>query len=266
MTTCVGFQGEAGAFSEEAALALFGDGTPCVGLHTFDELVEAVDDGVVEAGLIPCENVIYGSIARTYDLLALHPRVRIVDETVHPIVQTLIGLPGATLDGITRISSHPVAIEQCRTFLRGLSGVRVDVAEDTAGAVRAVIERGDPREAAIGPALAAQRYGGVVLDPSVHDDPENATRFFAIEKNGKPRRNLGRACIAMELPHRAGSLYEALGAIARHGLNLRSLVARPTRARAFEYTFYVELDCASRELLQQLVAELPGETRSLGWY
>lgn len=266
MTVRVGFQGEAGAFSEEAALGLFGDGTPCVGLHTFDDLVDAVDNESVDAGLIPCENVIYGSIARTYDLLALHPRVRIVDETVHPIVQALIGLPGASLEGITRVSSHPVAIEQCRTFLRGLSGVRVDVAEDTAGAVRTVIERGDPHEAAIGPALAAQRYGGQVLRPSVHDDPENATRFFAIERDGKPRRKLGRACIAMELPHRAGSLYEALGAIARNGLNLRSLVARPTRARAFEYTFYVELDCGSESDLAALLDELPGETRSLGWY
>lgn len=266
MSLRVGFQGEAGAFSEEAALALFGSDVACKGFPTFDDLVEAVDGDAVDMGLIPCENVIYGSIARPYDLLALHPRVRIVDETVHAIVQALIGLRGARVEQLMRITSHPVAIEQCRVFLRGLSGVLVEPVEDTAGAVRAVIERGDPCEAAIGPALAAQRYGGEVLLPAVHDDPENATRFFAIERDGKPRRNLGRACIAVDLPHRSGSLHEALGMIASRGYNLRSLIARPARGRPFEYTFYLELDCKSEELLTALLGDLPGHARSFGWY
>jgi len=264
----VGFQGEPGAFSEEAALALFGDATDCTGFRTFDDLVESVDTRAVEAGLIPCENAIYGSIARTYDLLAEHPGIRITDETTHVIVQSLIGLPTAKIETIERIISHPVALEQCRSFLRKLPHVQVEPVDDTAGAVRMVSELYDPRIAAIGPALAAKRYGVKVLNPSVHDDIANVTRFFVIEHadTAKPRRNLGRACIALDLPHRSGSLYHALGTIAERNLNLRSLVARPARTQPFEYTFYLELDCPQKETVVELLDVLPGETRLFGWY
>jgi prephenate dehydratase len=264
----IGFQGEPGAFSEEAALALFGDGTECEGFRTFDDLVEAVDTRAVTAGLIPCENAIYGSIARTYDLLAQHPGIRITDETMHHIVQSLIGLPTAKIETIERIISHPVALEQCRSFLRQLRNVQVEAVDDTAGAVRMVSELYDPRIAAIGPALAAKRYGVKIINPSVHDDIENVTRFFVIERveTAKPRRNLGRACIALDLPHQAGSLYQALGTVAERSLNLRSLVARPNRARPFEYTFYLEVDCPQEAMLAELLPALSGETRLLGWY
>jgi prephenate dehydratase len=261
----VGFQGEAGAFSEEAALVLFGEVT-CVGYPTFDALVDAVDRGEVELGLLPCENAIYGSIARSYDLLAEHENVRIVDETVHTIAQMLVGTPGSRLDAIERVESHPVALEQCRVFLQNHPQMSTKIVEDTAGAIRTIVERGDPRVAAIGPALAAQRYGGVILARDIHDDLENATRFFVIAKNPVSRRNLGRACVAFRLEHRAGSLRDALGLLADRGLNLRSLVARPARARPFEYAFYIEFDCPREDVLAQLVEEIGLGARVLGFY
>ncbi|MGC2244083.1 MAG: prephenate dehydratase domain-containing protein, partial [Candidatus Aquilonibacter sp.] len=109
----VGFQGEPGAFSEEAAAGLFG-AIESRGYPTFDALVDAVDAGEVPCGLLPCENSIHGPVTRAYDLLYAHPRVAIIDETVHRIVQTLIGIEGASLDDIRRVESHPVALEQCR--------------------------------------------------------------------------------------------------------------------------------------------------------
>jgi prephenate dehydratase len=261
----VGFQGESGAFSEEAAIALLGD-IPTCGYLTFDALIEAVDAREVDMGLLPCENSIHGAVARAYDVLYVHPDVAIVDETVHRIVQTLVGAPGAALPNLARIESHPVAIEQCRRFLNGLAEVEVVAVADTAGAVRSVVASGDPSRAAIGPEAAARRYGGIVLADAIQDEPENYTRFFLIQRGGQPRRQLGRAVVAFALPHEPGSLHHALGLFAGRGLNLRSLLARPQPKRPFEYVFYAEFDCPGRPEAEHIAGALSSSARLLGWY
>ena len=261
----VGFQGESGAFSEEAARALLGDVT-CTGYPTFEELVAAVDRTEVATGVIPCENAIHGPIARTYDLLAAHPHVRIIDEAVHAIAQQLIGIPGATLDAVRTVRSHPVALEQCRIFLSTLPGAAVEPVNDTAAAVRRMMDAGDKSVAAIGSTLAAQLYGGEILARNVHDDPENVTRFFVVARDGKPRRPPTRACVAFQLAHRPGSLHDALGALAERGLNMRSLLARPLRARPFEYAFYIEFECPNSEALDGLLGSIDGSANVLGFY
>lgn len=265
MSLHVGFQGEPGAFSEEAAIALFGQART-TGFQSFDALVQAVESGQVELGLLPCENTIYGPIARAYDLLLLHPGVHIVDETTHRVVQALIGVPGAQIDTVECVASHPVALEQCRAFLARHPSIQVRTVDDTAGAVREVVERADRRFAAIGPALAARRYGAQILADAIQDDAENLTRFFAIARDPAPRRNLGRACLAFGLPHEPGSLYTALGKLASRSLNLRSLVARPTRANPFEYTFYAEIECPPQFDVAALAQELSPQARVLGRY
>ncbi len=261
----VGFQGEPGAFSEEAVTGLFGV-VETRGYQDFDALVEAIDTAEIPFGLLPCENSIHGPVTRAYDLLYAHPQVRIVDETVHRIVQNLIGVPGTRLDHLRRVESHPVALEQCRKFLATLPDLQVVPVADTAGAVRDVLRRGDPSVAAIGPAASAQRYGGAILADAVQDEPENYTRFFAIAREGAPRRRLGRAVLAIVLPHQPGSLHAALGAFAERELNLRALVARPLPGRPFEYIFYAELDCPDEAGVGAVATSIGAETRLLGWY
>jgi prephenate dehydratase len=261
----VGFQGEPGAFSEEAACALFG-AVETRGYPTFDALVEAVECGELPCALLPCENSIHGPVARAYDLLYAHPHVRIVDETVHRIVQALIGVPGARLEDVRRVESHPVALEQCRRFLAGLAGIEVCAVADTAGAVRSVAAGGERSRAAIGPATTAVRYGGVLLADAVQDETENYTRFFAIARDGEARRRLGRATLAFVLPHRMGSLYAALGVFAEQGLNLRALLARPLPGRPFEYIFYAELDCPEEAASAVVMEAVSADARLLGWY
>jgi len=298
MTEVVGFQGESGAFSEAAAFELFG-AVDTLGFTTFDELVAAVDSGVVDAGVIPCENTIYGSIARTYDLLSAYREVRIVGETTYAITQALIGCPGAEVAALENVASHPVALEQCREFLAAHPGLRVRTVADTAGSVREMMEAGDPRSAAIGPAPAAARYGATVLIANVQDDVENVTRFFAIARDGggpsttvaslptlgmtksagshadesasshadeSASSRAGKACVALDLPHETGSLHAALGELASRGANLRSLVARPARERAFHYRFYVEFDCVDGATLSALEAHFGGRMQLLGRY
>ena len=260
----VGFQGEPGAFSEEAVAGLF-ESVETHGYATFDALVEAVDAAEIPMALLPCENSIHGPVTRAYDLLYAHPSVRIVDETVHRIVQTLIGVPGATLAHVCRVESHPVALEQCRRFLASLDGVDAVPVADTAGAVRDIVLRGDRACAAIGPGACAQRYGGIVIADAIQDQAENYTRFFAIAKNAGPRRRLGRAVLAFVLPHRPGSLHAALGAFAERDFNLRALVARPLPSRPFEYVFYAELDCPDETEAEAMVAKI-GACKLLGWF
>ena len=263
--TNVGFQGEPGAFSEEAASALFSP-PQLRGYRTFDALVEGVANREVEYGLLPCENTIAGSIARAYDLLFVHPEISIVDETTHRVEQTLIGTNGATLTSLETVASHPVALDQCRRFFREHPHIAPAVVDDTAGAVRTIVERGDPRHGAIGPALAAERYGASILARGVADDSENFTRFFVIARDRPPRRHHGRATLSFVLPHKSGSLHGALGAIAERGMNLRSLVARPLPKRPFEYVFHVDLEAATEAEIHDLAACFGSDARVLGWY
>jgi len=266
MTVSVGYQGEPGAFSEEAAIALLGTRIHTRGYRTFEDLVVAADSGELHYGLLPCENTIFGQIAEAYDLLGRYPRVTIVDETTHLVRQCLIGLPGATLSKLERVASHPVALEQCRHFLTTHPQLRITATEDTAGAVRAITESADPRAAAIGPALAAERYGAIVLQNAIQDDADNTTRFFLIAPTEtKPRRALGRACLALTLQNSPGSLYRALTPIANAGLNLRALLARPNREHPFEYRFYLEIDAHAGEL-ETITAALGPQARVLGRY
>jgi prephenate dehydratase len=265
--TSVGFQGEPGAFSEEAVLALVPDAEPR-GFQNFDALVEAVDRGRVSLGLLPVENSIYGQIARSYDLLSAHPGLHIVDETVHHVIQALIGTQDSSVETLREVRSHPVALEQCRRFLEAHPQINPVAVDDTAGAVREIIQEGDPRVGAIGPGSSAGRYGAKVLVASVQDDPDNFTRFFLISRESTPRRHLNRACVAIGLlrSDKPGTLRDALSAFADESINLRSIVSRPSRSGPFTYRFYCEVDGVDQPRLARALERIAGESTVLGSY
>jgi prephenate dehydratase len=263
--SCVGFQGEPGAFSDEAARLLVAD-TQTLGYRTFDELIAGVDRGAVDFALLPVENSIYGAIARSYDLLWEFPALRIVDEIVFPVVQNLIGTPDATLADIAEVRSHPVALEQVRRLFQAFPAWRRTVVDDTAAAVAQVVAAGDKTVAAIASAFAAQRYNAQILRAAVQDDDDNFTRFYLLQRDGTARRSLGRACVALELANTPGSLRNGLSAFADRDINLRSLVSRPSRTRAFSYRFYCEIDGVDEERLRAALAAIDGDTRIFGIY
>jgi prephenate dehydratase len=262
----VGFQGEPGAFSEEAANNLVPGAQPR-GYRTFWMLIAAVDGGEVDAALLPIENSISGQISANYDLLWMHPMLTIVDETVHRVVQSLLGVMGATIEGIREVRSHPVALEQCGRLFAAHPGWERTVVDDTAGAVREIVAQNDPGVAAIGSRSAANRYGASILAEAVQDNPENFTRFFLVRRNDGESRAGARACVALALADRPGSLRDALSAFADQDLNLRSLVSRPAPdAGPFKYRFYCEIDRAEPAALTRALAEIDGESRILGAY
>lgn len=262
----IAFQGEAGAFSDDAARTLVA-GAETVGYGTFDDAAGAVQSDVADYALLPVENSISGSVPRVYDLLWSDERLSIVDEIVYRVVQNLIALPGARLDTLRQVRSHPVALEQCRNFLRAHVQLQPIIVADTAGAVRELVRAGDPSGAAIASALAAERYGARVLVPAIQDTAENFTRFFLLQRDGTARNvTPSRACVALSLANRAGSLRDALAAFADAGLDLRTLVSRPSLERPFTYRFYCEVAHARRAKLDAALARIDGDGRVLGWY
>jgi prephenate dehydratase len=261
----VAFQGEAGAFSDDAARTLV-PGAETLGYGTFDDAFAAAQRGDVEFALLPVENSISGSVPRVYDLLWADDRLSIVDEIVYRVVQNLIGIGAATVETLRDVRSHPVALEQCRAFLSAHPNLHPTIVADTAGAVREIAGLGDPSIGAIASALAAERYGARVLAPAIQDVDANFTRFFLLQRDGAPRRTPSRACVALSLANRPGSLRDALAAFADAGLDLRTLVSRPSLDVPFTYRFYCEIARVEPEQLAAALSRVDGAGRVLGFY
>ena len=257
----VGFQGEAGAFSDAAARRLR-PGAETRGYVSFDLLMAAVDAGDVDAALLPVENSIAGPIARSYDLLWDYRSLHAVAETAFPVEMNLIGTPGSDEARIREIRSHPVALEQIHRFAGTHPEWKRVAVADTAGAVAEIVALGDPAVAAVGPALAAELYGGTVLRRAIQDDARNFTRFYLLER--APGRGGSLGCVAIEVENRPGTLRDALSAFADRGLDLRSLVARPNHIDPFHYRFFFEIGEVDRDRLDAALAALDGPSRVIG--
>ncbi len=248
----IAYQGEAGAFSEAAALAHL-EGVRPVGQGTFREVFEAVQRGRAAWGLVPVENSQAGSILDVYDLVLEYP-LRVVGECYWRVDQCLLTRPGARLKDIRRVHSHPQALMQCEAYL-ARHRWHVVVRHDTAGAAAWVAARGRRADAAIAGHHAAARYGLQVLVERIQTVPENVTRFFVLAPRGPQslaprwRRRPSRArktSIAFTTRHLPGALHRALGCFARRRLNLTKLESRPSRARPWEYIFYLDFEDPGR--------------------
>src|ERR1019366_3715824 len=178
----VAFQGERGAFSEEAAVKLLGEQIELVPRPTFEAMFATIEEGAADFVLAPVENSLYGSVYQCYDLL-LESKLTILAEVVVPIVHNLIGPPGATFEQVRIVQSHPVALAQCTRFFEQHPAIERAVAEDTGGSVREVVSAADPSRAAIASRRAAKIYGGLILKSHLEDHPENYTRFLLLSRS-----------------------------------------------------------------------------------
>lgn len=242
--TEVVYQGVPGAFSEDAAVAFLGEAAPREAVPRFDDVFDAVASSRARYGVVPIENTLAGSVHAVYDLLR-EKDVRIVGETIVRVSHALVGVPGATIEGLRKVWSHPVALAQCEAFLRAHPSIEPVAALNTAGAIAEVIARGSPDEAAIGSRRAAARYGGAVLRAPLEDDPENWTRFLLLARRDEPERPAEpgprKTSLVFSLAHRPGSLREALSVFADRGLDLTRIESRPLKGRPFEYAFHADV-------------------------
>jgi prephenate dehydratase len=181
----IAFQGERGAFSEEAAVKLLGERIALVPRPTFRALFASLDEDLADFILAPIENSIAGTVQEAYELLRQHA-LSVCDEVVFPIVLNLIGCPGASFGNVRTAESHPVALAQCQRFFANHPEIEAITAQDTAGSVASVIARGDQTRAAIASRRAAEVYGGIILQEHLEDQQENYTRFLLLA--GTPNR------------------------------------------------------------------------------
>src|SRR6059036_2428707 len=243
----IGFQGEAGAYSEEALFLLHPD-AQSRGFREFSDVARAVLDGQVDLGLLPIENSLVGSIATNYDLIA-DSRLAIVGEVVTAVHHCLLAVPGASRASLARVLSHPVALAQCERFLRGLAGVEIVAFYDTAGAAAEVARCRDPALGAVAGALAGRRYGLAVAAERIENEPHNQTRFLVVARDPvSPAPGVAaKTTLRLKLPHRPGTLARALAPFADAGLNLTKLESRPDRATPWQYLFYLDVEARAAE-------------------
>ncbi len=243
----IAIQGEPGSFSHEAALRASPEATilPCaLSAEVFAHVVE----GRVDAAVIPIENSLAGSVVEHYDLLLTHD-VAVESELLLRIRHNLISVPGATLERIRQVYSHPVALAQCRIFFERNPTIEAIPFYDTAGSVKRLMELRDRSAAAIASAQAASHYGGEILLSGIEDDAENYTRFFLIRRTGSvvEHPNSDKVSLAFTVENRPGTLVAALKGFASLGTNLTKLESRPVRGKPWQYVFYADYQLSTPE-------------------
>ena len=263
----VAYQGEAGAYSEEGAMALF----PHAELRPFSSIrkvFEAVEVGRVDLGLVPMDNSQAGSINETYDLFLKHG-LHLVGETVVRVDHCLLALPGSHIDDLVEVISHPQAIAQSEEFLNSLS-VSIRAGYDTAGAAKRIFEDKLEGTAAIASRRAGEIYGLEVLAEKIQTYPDNYTRFGALSRSPESLSDPNKSSLVFGVGHVAGSLYRCIGAFAERHLSLSKLESRPRAGRPWEYVFYVDVEAPAAEpaMIEALaeVSEHATFTRLLGSY
>ncbi len=277
----VAYQGEPGAFSEEAVHAFFGDSIDAQAVPAWRSVFEAVRDGGANAGVVAIESSLAGSIRETYDLLSefYDDGIRIVGETSVPVRLALVALPGQSIDEIQRVYSHAQALAQADEFLRARNW-QVLTTYNTAGAARMIAEKSDRGAAAIASPRVAELYGLEILADNVQTGDENRTRFAILARDGAKLSADGPSSPADDGPRQTtlvfavrnvpGSLHRCLGTFAARGVNLSRLESRPTRSARWEYLFWVDVDADESDPdCAAAIEALRGETqmvRILGSY
>ncbi|MCB0720108.1 MAG: prephenate dehydratase [Bacteroidetes bacterium] len=282
-TLSVGYQGETGAYSEEAVEKLF-PGSTAIAHQNFDDVFAGVVDGALDAGVVPIENSLFGSVHVNYDHLREFD-VRIVAEAQVRIRHNLMALRGATLEGINEVRSHPQALGQCKVFLRtNLPQARVHASYDTAGAAKEIALGHSPTVAAIASVRAAEHYGLEILASGIESNHQNYTRFLALvpaARAGERAGAGGPSAASTTVAHKTslvyamhstvpGALFNSLAVFASRNIDLLKIESRPLVGTPGSYLFYLDLDGRVEEesvanALQQL-AESTDYIKVMGSY
>jgi prephenate dehydratase len=236
----VAYAGQDGSHAESALESLYPERAKTLAVTTFRAVVHAVENGEADRGVLAIENTLIGSVGETHDLL-YESALTIVDEVRLPIRHCLVGQPGARVDSLRVIRSHPAALDQCRDLLAGLPGAVAIAAATTAEAARLVATAKEPTEAAIASERAAELQGLAVLAADVGDDSDVFTRFVAVASHLRLDRGQAdadwRIAFSFLTDHQPGALMRVLAPFERHGLDLIQLVSRPLPRNPWRYRF-----------------------------
>ena len=236
----VAFQGERGAYSEEAIISFFNSDVIVSPYTTLFDTFESVKKKIVDFAVVPIENSLEGSVNETYDLL-LSTDLKVQGEIILRIQHSLISRPEIKIGNIRTVYSHPQALAQCRKFLRNL-GVTPVATYDTAGSVKIIREKKSNGIAAIASTRAASIYGMNVLKEGIEDNSSNYTRFFVLSLENVPPTGNDKTSIVFSAKHLPGALFATLKEFADKEINLTKIESRPTRKKPWEYNFYLDFE------------------------
>ncbi len=252
------YQGEQGAYTEEATVRFFGEDVQRDRVNTWDEIFLALKDGRADYGVLPIENNSTGSINQVYDLLARYG-AHIVGEQTVKVEHCLMAPKGATLDTITDVYSHQQGLLQCDDYVKNHPEWDSHTMLNTAIAAKAVAESGNITKAAIGSKRAAALYGLDILAENINFNAENYTRFVVVSPDMELREGANKISALFTLPHKSGTLHRIMTVFAVAGLNMMKLESRPVMGKSWEYLFFVDfsgnlsdsnMDGVIRELTQ----------------
>jgi prephenate dehydratase len=236
----IAFQGEAGAYSEQAIYQHFGSEVTAVPCRGFPEIFETIHHGKAVVGMLPVENSLAGTVIPAYDQLVDHD-LRIQAEVVLKVNHCLMAPAGTPLADIKRVKSHPQALAQCERTLKRM-GLEPVIHYDTAGAARDLAANPEAGTAAIASELAAEIYKLNILSRNIEDESFNYTRFFVLGTAEPPQKDPSKTSIIFTTRHTPGALYEVLGELAVRSINLTKIESRPRRNRPWHYLFYVDFE------------------------
>lgn len=268
MRPVIAYPGVTGSFSESAAQCAFPQGETR-GYATFAQAAEAAQAGEADYALLPVENSFAGAVLPTYGLLE-GLRLHIVGETLRRVRHQLVALPGATIEGLRTISSHPQAIAQCDAFLATMPWARLVPSANTAISAQEVAASGDLTRAAIASTRAAERYGLQVLRADIQTSQTNTTRFLILSREETPLAAPDKATVVFRVNDQVGALARVLTSFAENGLNMSRIESRPLPETPFQYFFSADfvgtMDAAHLRGAMDKARPLTGEIRLLGVY
>jgi prephenate dehydratase len=237
----VAFQGERGAYSEDACFKFFGSKVKTKPMLDFQSVFEAVEHDNVTHAIVPVENSIEGSVAQVNDLLLDHD-LTVSGEAIVPVKHYLMVYGDASMETIREVLSHPQALGQCRKFLANHPEWRVIPSYDTAGSARIVSESKRTDIAAIASKRAASVYGLKTLKEDIQSEDVNVTRFFVLEKNPGPVDGANKTSIVFATKNVPGALHKCLSEFASRNVNLSKLESRPRKNKPWVYVFYADFE------------------------
>ena len=260
----IAIQGYEGCFHQIVAHKFFGTNIETLPCDTFREVARKVKNGEADYGVMAIENSIAGSIIANYGILQ-DEDVQVSGEVYLPIVQNLMVLPGVTLDQITEVESHPMALLQCVDFLDSHPSWKLVESEDTALSAKRLAEEGNPHKAAIASTLAAELFGLEIIQPEINTIKKNYTRFMVLKRrDNKMAPDANKASLYFKADNRPGALIAALQTFS--DVNMTKLQSYPVPSEPWHYMFHVDLEFDNLELYFENLARLQAATSEVHVY
>lgn len=238
MDVCI--QGIKGSFHEEAAIKHFGNDISISPQLTFSNLVSSLQYGKTDTGVMAVENTISGTIHTNLNLIR-ESGLFIVGEEYLRINQNLAALPGTRIENLKQVSSHFMAINQCRNFFKNYPYIKLIESDDTALVMKEIIENNDTTTGAIGSSLAVEHYGLEILSKGIETNKKNYTRFLVLQKEKPNQKDINKSSISITLQNKKGSLSQILSIIAFYDIDLSKIESVPIIGEPWYYRFYIDL-------------------------